>query len=136
MSFDNPIYSSTFLKAIKPFTIEEFEELVFGTPATPIKQSMWEWVTSMTPPLTPALANCSFSSTRASSPEEEPPSAALAFYTFINSNYLPKLFVDDPKIFFSSGPASNLQGPNHPALNTYALRPHGRDGRAITFHFK
>ncbi|MBW0580575.1 hypothetical protein O181_120290 [Austropuccinia psidii MF-1] len=136
MSFDNPVYSSTFLKAIEPFTIEEFEELVFGTPATPIKRFMWEWVTSLTPPSTPDLANCSFSSTRASSPEEEPPSAALAFYTFINGNYLPELFVDDPELFFLSGPASNLQGPNHPATHTYALRPCGQDGCTITFHFK
>ncbi|MBW0587939.1 hypothetical protein O181_127654 [Austropuccinia psidii MF-1] len=102
----------------------------------PIKQSMWEWVTSMTPPSTPALANSSFSSTRSSSPEEEPLSAALAFYTFINGNYLPKLFVDDPELFFSSGTASNPQGPKNPAAHTYELRPRGQDGCAITSHFK
>ncbi|MBW0570724.1 hypothetical protein O181_110439 [Austropuccinia psidii MF-1] len=129
MSFDNPIYSSTFLKAIEPFTVEEVKELVLGTPAMPIKRSMWEWVTSMTPPSTPALTNCSFSSTRASSPEEEPPSADFDLYTFINSDYLPELF-------FLSGQASNLQGPNHPATHTYALRPRGQDGSTINFHFK
>ncbi|MBW0553420.1 hypothetical protein O181_093135 [Austropuccinia psidii MF-1] len=117
MSHDKPVYSSTFLKAIEPFTIEEFEELVFGTPAMPIKQSMWD-------------------STRSPSPEEEPPSAALAFYTFINGNYLPELFVDDPGVFFSSGPASNHQGPKNPAAHTYELRPCGQDGRAITSRFK
>ncbi|MBW0581328.1 hypothetical protein O181_121043 [Austropuccinia psidii MF-1] len=136
MSSDIPIYSSTFLKAIEPFTIEEFEELVFGTPAMPVKQSMWEWITSMTPPSTPALANYSVSSIRASSPEEEPPSAALDFYTFINGNYLPELFVDNPELFFSSGPTSNPQGPKNPAAHTYELRPRGQDGRAITSHFK
>ncbi|MBW0562483.1 hypothetical protein O181_102198 [Austropuccinia psidii MF-1] len=87
MSSNNPVYSSTLLKAIEPFTIEEFEEMVFGTLSTPIKQSMWEWVTLMTPPSPPALASCSFSSTRALSPEEEPPSSVLAFYTFINGDY-------------------------------------------------
>ncbi|MBW0581278.1 hypothetical protein O181_120993 [Austropuccinia psidii MF-1] len=66
MSSNSSTYSSTFLKAIKPFSIEEFEELVFGTPLTPIKRLMWEWVTSMTPPSTPALANYSVSSPRAS----------------------------------------------------------------------
>ncbi|MBW0554807.1 hypothetical protein O181_094522 [Austropuccinia psidii MF-1] len=136
MSHDKPVYSSTFLKAIEPFTIEEFEELVFGTPAMPIKQSMWDWVTSITPPSTPALANPSFSSTRSSSPEEEPPSSALAFYTFINGDYLPKLFVDDPETFFSIGPASNSQGSKNPAPLPYKLRPRGPDGRAITSHFK
>ncbi|MBW0592295.1 hypothetical protein O181_132010 [Austropuccinia psidii MF-1] len=82
MSSNSPTYSSTSLKAIKPFTIKEFEEMVFGTPLTPIKRSMWDWVTSMTPPSPPALASGSFGSDRASSPEEEPPSLALAFYTF------------------------------------------------------
>ncbi|MBW0481138.1 hypothetical protein O181_020853 [Austropuccinia psidii MF-1] len=86
MSPNNPIYSSTFLKAIEPFTIEEFEEIVLGTPSTPIKQSMWEWVTSMTPPSPPALASCSFSDARALSPEEEPLSSELAFYTFIDGD--------------------------------------------------
>ncbi|MBW0524410.1 hypothetical protein O181_064125 [Austropuccinia psidii MF-1] len=97
---------------------------------------MWECVTSMTPPSTPALANCSFNSTRALSPEEEPPSAALAFYTFINGNYLPELFVDDPKLFFLSGPASNPQGSKNPATHTYELQPCGQDGFSITSHFK
>ncbi|MBW0572767.1 hypothetical protein O181_112482 [Austropuccinia psidii MF-1] len=101
------------LRSAKP----KFEELVFGTPATPVKQAMWEWITLMTPPSTPALASYSISSTRALSPEEEPPSAALAFYTFINGDYLPELFVDDPEIFFLSGPTSNLQSPNHPATH-------------------
>ncbi|MBW0581573.1 hypothetical protein O181_121288 [Austropuccinia psidii MF-1] len=96
MSYNSPVYSSTFLKEMEPFTIEEFEEMVFGTPSTTIKQSMWEWVTLKTPPSTPALANCLFSSTRASSPEDKPPSAALAFYTFMNGDYLPKRFVNDP----------------------------------------
>ncbi|MBW0577137.1 hypothetical protein O181_116852 [Austropuccinia psidii MF-1] len=121
MSFDNPVYLFTFLKAIEPFTIEEFEELVFGTPSTPIKKSIWEWVTSMTPPSTLALAICSFSSTRASLLEEEPPSSALAFYTFINGNYDPRLFVNDPEAFFSIGPASNSQGSKNPATHTYEL---------------
>ncbi|MBW0584939.1 hypothetical protein O181_124654 [Austropuccinia psidii MF-1] len=136
MSFDNPIYLSTFLKAIEPFTIKEFEELVFGTPSTPIKQSIWEWVTSMTPPSTPALAICLFSSTRASSLQQEHPSSDLAFYTFINGNYDPWLFVNDPETFFSIGPASNSQGSKNPATHTYELRPCGPDGRAITSHSK
>ncbi|MBW0526521.1 hypothetical protein O181_066236 [Austropuccinia psidii MF-1] len=119
MSFDNPVYSSTFLKAIEPFTIKEFEELVFGTPSKPIKPSIWEWITSMTPPSTPALAICLFSFTRALSPEEEPPSSTLAFYTFINGDYNPRLFVNDPETFFSIGPASNSQGSKNPATHTY-----------------
>ncbi|MBW0578463.1 hypothetical protein O181_118178, partial [Austropuccinia psidii MF-1] len=72
----------------------------------------------------------------ASSPEEEPPSAALAFYTFINGDYLPKLLVNDPELFFSSGLASNSQGSKNPAFHTYELRPRGPDGRAITSHSK
>ncbi|MBW0572494.1 hypothetical protein O181_112209 [Austropuccinia psidii MF-1] len=117
MSYNNPVYSSTFLKAIELFTIEEFEELVFCTPLMPIKRLMWD-------------------STRASSPEEEPLSTALAFYTFINGDYLPKLFVDDPKTFFSIGPASNSQGSKNPAPHTYELRPRGPDGCEITSHSK
>ncbi|MBW0559077.1 hypothetical protein O181_098792 [Austropuccinia psidii MF-1] len=136
MISNSPIYSSTFLKAIEPFTIEEFEEIVFGTPSTPIKQSMWEWVTSITPPPTcppspPALASLSFSSDEASSPEEEPPSASLAFYTFINGDYLPGLFVNDPEMAFSTGDSANST-PNH----TYNLRPHNPDGCAITSFVK
>ncbi|MBW0513687.1 hypothetical protein O181_053402 [Austropuccinia psidii MF-1] len=136
MSSNNLVYSSTFLKAIEPFTIEEFEEMAFGTPSTPIKQSMGEWVTLMTPPSTSALANCSFSSTRASSPEEKPPSAASAFYTFINGDYFPEFFINDPELFFSSGPASNPQGSKHHSTHTYGLRPCGQNGHAITSNSK
>ncbi|MBW0576028.1 hypothetical protein O181_115743 [Austropuccinia psidii MF-1] len=136
MSSNSPTYSSTFLKAIEPFTIEEFEDMAFGTPSTPIKQSMWDWVTSMTPPSSPALASCYFISGRAFSPEEEPPSLVLAFYTFMNGDYNPWLFVDDPETFFAIKPSSNPQGSEHPATHTYVLQPHGRDGCAITFHFK
>ncbi|MBW0559112.1 hypothetical protein O181_098827 [Austropuccinia psidii MF-1] len=141
MSSNNPIYSSTFLKAIEPFTIEEFEEMDFGTPSTPVKQSMWEWVTSITPPSTcpsspPALAGFLFSSSRALSPEEEPPSLALAFYTFINGDYDPRLFVNDPETFFSIRSASNPQGSKNPATHKYKLQRCGQDGRAITSHYK
>ncbi|MBW0571555.1 hypothetical protein O181_111270 [Austropuccinia psidii MF-1] len=76
------------------------------------------------------------SSTRASSPEEEPPSSELAFYTFINGDYDPQLFVNDPETFFSIRPASNSQGSKNPATYTYELRPHGPDGCAITSHSK
>ncbi|MBW0556067.1 hypothetical protein O181_095782 [Austropuccinia psidii MF-1] len=93
---------------------------------------MWEWATAMTPPSTPALANCSLSSTRASSHEEKPPSAALAFYTFMNGDYLPELFFDDTKLFFLSGPASNPQHSKPTASHTYALWPRNQNGRAIT----
>ncbi|MBW0576015.1 hypothetical protein O181_115730 [Austropuccinia psidii MF-1] len=86
---------------------------------------MWEWVTSMTPPSPLALASYSFSSTRALSPEEEPPSSALAFYTFINGDYNPQLFVNDPETFFSIEPASNPQGFKNPATHMYELRPRG-----------
>ncbi|MBW0568961.1 hypothetical protein O181_108676 [Austropuccinia psidii MF-1] len=141
MSSNSPEYSSTFLKAIEPFTIEEFEEMVFGTPTTPIRQSMWEWVTSMTPPPTcppspPSLASLSVSSSQASSLEEEPLSLALTFYTFINGDYDPHLFVDYPETFFAIQPTSNPQVSEQPAGHTYALQPRGRDGRAITFRSK
>ncbi|MBW0570833.1 hypothetical protein O181_110548 [Austropuccinia psidii MF-1] len=136
MSSNNPVYLSTLLKAIEPFTIEEFEELVFDTPSTPIKRSIWEWVTLMTPPSTSDLAICLFRSTRASSPEEEPLSSALAFYTLINGDYNPWLFVNYPETFFSIGPASNSQGSKIPATHTYELQPCGPDGRAITSHSK
>ncbi|MBW0564897.1 hypothetical protein O181_104612 [Austropuccinia psidii MF-1] len=87
MSSDNPIYSSTFLKAIEPFTIEEFEEMVFGTPSTPVKQSMWEWVTSITPPSTcppspPALADPEtlLSIGDAANPHGPKPTATLVYF--------------------------------------------------------
>ncbi|MBW0593299.1 hypothetical protein O181_133014 [Austropuccinia psidii MF-1] len=76
------------------------------------------------------------SSTRALSPEEEPPSSELAFYTLINGDYDPQLFVNDPETFFSIRPASNYQGSKNPANYTYELRPHGPDGCAITSHSK
>ncbi|MBW0540000.1 hypothetical protein O181_079715 [Austropuccinia psidii MF-1] len=132
MSSDNPIYSSTFLKAIEPFSIGYFEEMVFGTPSTPVKRSMWEWVTSICPPSPPALAGFLFRSFRASLPEEEPPSAALAFYTFINGDYDPRLFVEDPKTLFLIGDPSNPHGSKPIASHTYALLPRNQNDRAIT----
>ncbi|MBW0570492.1 hypothetical protein O181_110207 [Austropuccinia psidii MF-1] len=121
MGSNSPIYHSTFSKAIKPFTIEEFEKIIFGTPSTPVKQSMWDWVTLMTPPSPPAFASYSFSSTRALLPEEEPPSSALAFYTSINGDYNPWLFVNDPETFFSIRPTSNPQSSKNPGTHTYEL---------------
>ncbi|MBW0540137.1 hypothetical protein O181_079852 [Austropuccinia psidii MF-1] len=123
---NSPVYSSSFLTANKPFSVEEFEEMVFGTPSTPVERSMWEWFTSITPPSTcppspPALAGFSFSSPRASLPEDEPPSAALAFYTFINGDYDSRLFVEDPKTVFLIRVASNPQGSKPTASHTYAL---------------
>ncbi|MBW0541490.1 hypothetical protein O181_081205 [Austropuccinia psidii MF-1] len=111
--------------------------MVFGTPYTPVKRSMWEWVTSITPPSTcpaspPALAGFSFSSFRASLPEEEPPSAALAFYTFINGDDDPQLFVEDHKTLLLIGDAANPHGSKPTASHTYALQSHNKNGRAIT----
>ncbi|MBW0573103.1 hypothetical protein O181_112818 [Austropuccinia psidii MF-1] len=123
---NNPVYSSSYLKAIEPFSIEEFEEMVFGTPSTPVKQSMWEWVTSITPPSTcppspPALAGFSFSSPRASLSKEEPPSAGFSFYTFINGDYDSQLFAEDFEAVFLIGAAANPQVSKPTAAHTYAL---------------
>ncbi|MBW0529450.1 hypothetical protein O181_069165 [Austropuccinia psidii MF-1] len=90
---------------------------------------MWEWVTSINPPSMCPPSPLLFLVFCSALPE--PPSAELAFHTFINGDYNLWIFVEDPKTLFLIGDAANPQGSKPTAGHTYTLRPRNQNGYAI-----
>ncbi|MBW0559438.1 hypothetical protein O181_099153 [Austropuccinia psidii MF-1] len=96
-------YGSSFEDFINAFPSEEVKRMIFGDPSPPsLNASLLDWALASTrdPSSPPALA----SFLRDSSPSylEEIPESAMAFYAFIEGDYNPRLFVDDPLNFFAN----------------------------------
>ncbi|MBW0584344.1 hypothetical protein O181_124059 [Austropuccinia psidii MF-1] len=85
-------YGSGYSDFIKAFTANEIEDLLFGSTLPSFAETLSD--PSYPPPLPPALAPS------VSSDTESVPKAALAFYTFIEGKFDPRLFVPDPATYF------------------------------------
>ncbi|MBW0521103.1 hypothetical protein O181_060818 [Austropuccinia psidii MF-1] len=104
MSSSNYSYKSGYSDLIKDFTTSKIKELLFGNPLP----SFYETIAHPSSPLQspPVLALLSRSSS-VSSDTESVPEAALAFYTFIEQRFAPRLFVPDPKAYFFNQQSSH-----------------------------
>ncbi|MBW0568040.1 hypothetical protein O181_107755 [Austropuccinia psidii MF-1] len=100
MSSGYRCYGSCFKDFINAFPAEEVEQMIFGDPS-PASQnaSLLDWALDSTrdPSSPPALA--SFLHNSSPSYSEEIPESAMAFYAFIEGDYDPCLFVEDPFSF-------------------------------------
>ncbi|MBW0556184.1 hypothetical protein O181_095899 [Austropuccinia psidii MF-1] len=136
-------FGSGFSDLIKVFYNEELEQLLFSYPS-PSSNNLplldWAMTSASIPSSPPALVVLS------PSPSESPtldkiPNAAMAFYSFIEGEYNPRLFVPDPYHYFlKDHPSSSTkskrktvrQVSNKRISQHYFLCPHRLDRWAIT----
>ncbi|MBW0538591.1 hypothetical protein O181_078306 [Austropuccinia psidii MF-1] len=101
-------FAADFFNAFRPFTTEELEDLILGIPpANRLRKSVWEWLTANGPYPTipsspPALGDLSSAPASSSGHPKPTPTAASAFYSFLNGEVDPRLL--DPQL--SSSPCS------------------------------
>ncbi|MBW0570606.1 hypothetical protein O181_110321 [Austropuccinia psidii MF-1] len=114
MSSHDVGFAADFFNAFCPFTTEELEDLVLCIPSTNrLRKSVWEWLTANIPyptiPSSPlALGDLSSAPTSSSDHPKPTPTAALAFYSFLNGEVNPRLL--DPQL--SSSPCSKKKHSN------------------------
>ncbi|MBW0582945.1 hypothetical protein O181_122660 [Austropuccinia psidii MF-1] len=102
MSAQSRCYGSGFSDLIKVFTNEELGQFLFGScsSSSPTVSLLdWAMTSASAPPSPPALANFSQASSDLLDTELVP-DAAQTFYAFIEGQYDPCLFVEDPFSFF------------------------------------
>ncbi|MBW0558927.1 hypothetical protein O181_098642 [Austropuccinia psidii MF-1] len=98
-------FAADFFNDFRPFTTEELEDLVLGIPPTNrLRKSVWEWLTDngpypAFPPSPPALDDLLSAPSGSSDHSEPTPTAALAFYSFLNGEVNPRLL--DPQLSLS-----------------------------------
>ncbi|MBW0568234.1 hypothetical protein O181_107949 [Austropuccinia psidii MF-1] len=127
-------YGSGYSDLIKAFTANEIKELLFGSALPSFSKTLPD--PSNPPQLPPALAPLSCTPS-VSSDTESVPEAVLAFYTFIEGKFDPRLFVPDPAAYFLSDnpPIITMRKRNRRLSRktipvSYHLRPRNSKGRA------
>ncbi|MBW0566098.1 hypothetical protein O181_105813 [Austropuccinia psidii MF-1] len=135
MSSGYHCYGSCFKDFINAFPSEEVEQMIFGDPSPPsLNACLLDWALASTrdPYLPPALA--SFLQDSSPSYLEEIPESAMAFYAFIEGDYDPRLFVDNPLNFFANKKSSSsIKQKRHcpKKSHSYCLRPCDSNGHVV-----
>ncbi|MBW0577125.1 hypothetical protein O181_116840 [Austropuccinia psidii MF-1] len=137
MSAQSRFYGSGFSDLIKVFTNEELEQFLFGScsSSSPTVSLLdWAMTSASAPPSPPALANFSQASSDLLDTELVP-DAAQTFYAFIEGQYDPRLFVEDPFSFFVNEKDSPSIKPKRcrrkRRTHSYFLRPRGCNGCVV-----
>ncbi|MBW0566769.1 hypothetical protein O181_106484 [Austropuccinia psidii MF-1] len=118
-------FTADFFNAFCPFTTEELEDLVLGIPQTNrLRKLVWEWLTVNGPYLTippspPALGDLLSAPTGSSDHCEPTPTAASAFYLFLNREVDPRLL--EPQVSSSVGLKKSVQRRTQMGPLTFSL---------------